>query len=343
MQTQRCQVGEHGVVVTDFGGKGPCLPRLDVEYLLVPSGREDAVTRLQPVCSVADGDDAAYVVVAEPDGVPGGSDCVAGAGIGSTACLTPPGALIEVRERVPHLLRHPLTSVEAKLGARADQARRRGNPDCAGLGPGLAVDACPTGSAGCPRPVACHCGRRPQGVYSAPNDADTSMVLLTSLNGQTVTRPTRLRPGLPEPGDKRAVTGMLPPATDPRVPPGNEAGQNAGSIRFADEGRAGPAAGWPAGGGVSRCLVGVNLKGTVRAIQASLLVLTAWARRVHRNDVDDGQDTGWAHGGATRAAASGLVRTAAIELAADGCTTATTMPATMVTGDSMRRGSHTRS
>ncbi|MBO0898471.1 3-oxoacyl-ACP reductase FabG [Cellulomonas sp. zg-ZUI222] len=82
-------------------------------------------------------------------------------------------------------------------------------------------------------------------------------------------------------------------------------------------------------------IVGVNLKGTIHAVQAALPALTASGRgRVVVTSSITGNITGypgWAHYGATKAAQMGFVRTAAIELARAGITVNAVLPGNVLT------------
>ncbi len=82
-------------------------------------------------------------------------------------------------------------------------------------------------------------------------------------------------------------------------------------------------------------VLGVNLKGTILTVQACLGPLAASGRgRVILTSSITGPITGfpgWAHYGASKAGQLGFLRTAAIELAADGITLNAVLPGNIVT------------
>jgi 3-oxoacyl-[acyl-carrier protein] reductase len=82
-------------------------------------------------------------------------------------------------------------------------------------------------------------------------------------------------------------------------------------------------------------VLGVNLKGTILTVQACLGPLAASGRgRVILTSSITGPITGfpgWAHYGASKAGQLGFLRTAAIELAADGITVNAVLPGNIVT------------
>ncbi len=82
-------------------------------------------------------------------------------------------------------------------------------------------------------------------------------------------------------------------------------------------------------------VLGVNLKGTILAVQACLGPLAASGRgRVILTSSITGPITGfpgWAHYGASKAGQLGFLRTAAIELAGDGITVNAVLPGNIVT------------
>jgi 3-oxoacyl-[acyl-carrier protein] reductase len=82
-------------------------------------------------------------------------------------------------------------------------------------------------------------------------------------------------------------------------------------------------------------VLGVNLKGTILMVQACLGPLAASGRgRVILTSSITGPITGfpgWAHYGASKAGQLGFLRTAAIELAADGITVNAVLPGNIVT------------
>jgi 3-oxoacyl-[acyl-carrier protein] reductase len=82
-------------------------------------------------------------------------------------------------------------------------------------------------------------------------------------------------------------------------------------------------------------VLGVNLKGTILAVQACLPLLTASGHgRVILTSSITGPVTGypgWTHYGASKAGQLGFMRTAAIELAVDGITVNAVLPGNIIT------------